>query len=61
MTTAQAGAALDEAQLLIIASLQELIERLDAGLLDENARAELATDLFTGAAAVARLAQVVNA
>ncbi|RIX26483.1 hypothetical protein [Amnibacterium setariae] len=61
MTTAQADAALDEAQLLIIASLQELIERLDAGLLDEDARAELATDLFTGAAAVARLAQAVAA
>lgn len=61
MTTAQADAALTEAQLLIIASLQELIERLDAGLLDEDARAELATDLFTGAAAMAKIASVVAA
>jgi hypothetical protein len=61
MTTAQVAATLSQADLLIIAALHELVERLDAGVLDEDTRNELATNLFTGAAAIAKLASAVTA
>jgi hypothetical protein len=61
MTTAQVAATLSQADLLIIAALRELVERLDADVLDEETRNELATTLFTGAAAIAKLAAAVTA
>ena len=61
MTQDQVAATLSQADLLIIATLRELVERLDAGALDQDTRDDLATDLFTGAAAIARLAQAVAA
>ena len=60
MTTAQADAALAEAQLLL-ATITELRERIEADAVDDDVRDELATDLFTGAAAMAKLAAAVAA
>jgi hypothetical protein len=60
MTTAQADAALVEAQILL-ATITELRERIEAGAFDDDVRAELATDLFTGAAAMAKLGSEVAA
>jgi hypothetical protein len=60
MTKAQIDAALAEAQ-VVLAAITELGERLEANAVSDDVRDELATELFTGAAAMARFASAVAA
>lgn len=60
MTKAQIDAALAEAQ-VVLAAITELGERLEANAVSDDIRDELATDLWTGAAALASFASAVAA
>lgn len=60
MTKAQADAALEQAQLLL-AAITEIGERIEAGNINDDVRDELATELWTGAAALSSFAAAVYA
>lgn len=60
MTKAQTAAMRAELELLLAGAI-ELDERIDAGLLDDAARDDLATDFLYGASSLASFAAAVAA
>lgn len=60
MTKAQIDAAA-EAVAVVLAAITELGERLEADAVNDDVRDEIATDLWTGAAALASFAGAVAA